>query len=101
MAKVSLVQIREKYKAIGRKGQQQMTEPIVPGVRGGGRSRGGPYGDHLRRIFVSLSQDTALCDVVRDVIAGRQASGDDSFYRLRSSGIVAGECAREMKLRRV
>ena len=59
----------------------------------------GPYGDHLRRIFVSLSQDPALCDVVRDVIAGRQASGDDSFYRLRSSGIVAGECAREMKLR--
>ena len=59
----------------------------------------GPYGDHLRRIFVSLSQDPALCDVVRDVISGRHSSSADSFYRLRSSGIVAGESARDMKLR--
>jgi serine/threonine protein kinase len=59
----------------------------------------GPYGDHLRRIFVSLNQDPALCEVVRSVISGRHSSSTDSFYRLRSSGIVAGECAREMKLR--
>jgi serine/threonine protein kinase/class 3 adenylate cyclase len=59
----------------------------------------GPYGDHLRRIFVSLSQDPALCEVVRGVISGRHSSGVDSFYRLRSSGIVAGESARDMKLR--
>ena len=59
----------------------------------------GPYGDHLRRIFVSLSQDQALCDVVRDVLSGRHSSSADSFYRLRSSGIVAGESARDMKLR--
>jgi hypothetical protein len=59
----------------------------------------GPYGDHLRRIFVSLSQDPTLMEVVRDVIGGRLSSGAESFYRLRSSGIVAGECAREMKLR--
>jgi serine/threonine protein kinase len=59
----------------------------------------GPYGDHLRRIFVSLSQEPALCEVVREVISGRHSSGADSFYRLRSSGIVAGESARDMKLR--
>jgi serine/threonine protein kinase len=59
----------------------------------------GPYGDHLRRIFVSLNQDPALCDVVRDVISGRHSSSTDAFYRLRSSGVVAGESARDMKLR--
>jgi serine/threonine protein kinase len=59
----------------------------------------GPYGDHLRRIFVSLNQDPALCDVVRSVIGGKHPSSTDSFYRLRSSGIMAGECARDMKLR--
>ncbi len=59
----------------------------------------GPYGDHLRRIFVSLNQDPTLCEVVRGVISGRQSSSTDTFYRLRSSGIMAGESAREMKLR--
>jgi serine/threonine protein kinase len=59
----------------------------------------GPYGDHLRRVFVSLSQEPTLCEVIRDVISGRHSSGADSFYRLRSSGIVSGESARDMKLR--
>jgi serine/threonine protein kinase/class 3 adenylate cyclase len=59
----------------------------------------GPYGDHLRRIFVSLSQEPGLCDVVREVISGRNSSAAEPFYRLRSSGIVAGESARDMKLR--
>ncbi len=59
----------------------------------------GPYGDHLRRIFVSLNQDAALCEVVRSVISGRHSSSTETFYRLRSSGIMAGECARDMKLR--
>jgi len=59
----------------------------------------GPYGDHLRRIFVSLNQDPTLCEVVRSVIGGRQSSSTDTFYRLRSSGIMAGESARNMKLR--
>ena len=59
----------------------------------------GPYGDHLRRIVVSLSQEPGLCEVVREVISGRHSSAAESFYRLRSSGIVAGESARDMKLR--
>ncbi len=59
----------------------------------------GPFGDHLRRILVSLAQDQKLCDIVRGMLAGRQASTAESFYRLRSSGIVAGESARDMKPR--
>jgi len=56
----------------------------------------GPFGDHLRRILVSLAQDPALCNVMRNILSGRNTASHDQFYRLRSAGIVAGESAREM-----
>ena len=56
----------------------------------------GPFGDHLRRILVSLAQDQALCDAMRGVLAGRPASNPELFYRLRSSGVVTGESVRLM-----
>jgi serine/threonine protein kinase len=59
----------------------------------------GPFGDHLRRILVSLAQDRNLIQVVRSVLDQKHSSTPDAFYRLRSSGIVSGESAREMKLR--
>ena len=83
------------------RGLHQMTErglSFLEFTTGAARDEG-PYGDHLRRIFVSLNQDPALCEVVRSVIGGKHSSSTESFYRLRSSGIVAGECARDMKLR--
>jgi hypothetical protein len=83
------------------RGLHQMVErglSFIDFAAGASRDEG-PYGDHLRRIFVSLNHDPALCDVVRSVITGRHSSSTESFYRLRSSGIVAGDCARDMKLR--
>jgi len=83
------------------RGLHQMTErglSFLEFAEGAARDEG-PYGDHLRRIFVSLNHDPALCEVVRDVICGRHSSSTDIFYRLRSSGIMAGESARDMKLR--
>jgi serine/threonine protein kinase len=59
----------------------------------------GPFGDHLRRILVSLAQDQALCDVIRKLLSGRSSSTLDAFYRLRSAGVVSGETAREMRPR--
>jgi hypothetical protein len=59
----------------------------------------GPFGDHLRRILVSLAQDQTLCDVVRKLLSGRSSSTLDAFYRLRSAGVVSGESAREMRPR--
>src|SRR4029077_1392801 len=56
----------------------------------------GPYGDHLRRILVSLAQDPPLCTVVRGVLGGRHAAAPEEFYRLRSAGIMAGESGRDM-----
>jgi DNA-binding winged helix-turn-helix (wHTH) protein len=59
----------------------------------------GPFGDHLRRLLISLSQDAALCDVVRGVLDGQPVPTAESFYRLRSAGVVVGDSARDARLR--
>jgi len=59
----------------------------------------GPYGDHLRRILMCISQDAVLAELVRSVLTGRCCSSIEGFYRLRSSGIMAGESARDMRPR--
>jgi hypothetical protein len=59
----------------------------------------GMFGDHLRRILVLLSQDEALLEVVRTVLRGQPCSDADSFYRLRSAGIMAGDSAGDMRPR--
>ncbi|HXU39527.1 MAG TPA: AAA-like domain-containing protein [Blastocatellia bacterium] len=59
----------------------------------------GPFGDHLRRILVLLAQDPALCDVVRGVLQGNHCPTTESFYRLRSAGLMTGDSARDGKLR--
>jgi serine/threonine protein kinase len=59
----------------------------------------GPFGDHLRRLLVSLAEDSNLCNFVRAMLSGRHSAPLDVFYRLRSSGLVSGDSAREMKPR--
>lgn len=59
----------------------------------------GPFGDHLRRILVLLARDPALCDVVQDVLRGRPCASTESFYRLRSSGVMSGDSARDARPR--
>lgn len=59
----------------------------------------GPFGDHLRRILVSLAHDPALCDVVRGILRSQPCPNAESFYRLRSAGIMSGDSARDVKPR--
>jgi DNA-binding SARP family transcriptional activator len=59
----------------------------------------GIFGDHLRRILVLLSKDLALRDAVRGVLRGEPCPTAESFYRLRSAGVLAGETARDARLR--
>jgi serine/threonine protein kinase len=59
----------------------------------------GPFSDHLRRLAVSLSQDALLSEVVREVLKGRSAVGTESFYRLRSAGLMAGDSERDVRPR--
>jgi hypothetical protein len=59
----------------------------------------GPFGDHLRRLLVSLAEDVTLCNSVREMLSGKHNVPVEVFYRLRSSGMVSGESAKEMKPR--
>ncbi len=59
----------------------------------------GPFGDHLRRLFVSFTQDAALCEVVRGVLQGQSCPTTESFYRLRSAGLMTGDSARDARPR--
>jgi hypothetical protein len=59
----------------------------------------GPFGDHLRRMLISLSQDQELCDAVRGMLHGKPCPTPESFYRLRSAGVVLGDSARDARLR--
>ncbi len=59
----------------------------------------GPFGDHLRRMLLSLSQDPALREVVQSVLEGRPSSNTENFYRLRSAGLLAGDSVRDLRPR--
>ena len=59
----------------------------------------GLFGDHLRRILISLARDSQLCEVVRRILRGQPCSNPESFYRLRSAGLVVGDSPSDAKLR--
>ncbi len=59
----------------------------------------GPFGDHLRRLLISLSQDEVLCDVMRGVLEGRPCPTAESFYRLRTAGVIVGDSPAEARPR--
>jgi hypothetical protein len=50
----------------------------------------GIFGDHLRRMLVLLARDPALTEVVRGILQGMPAPNPESFYRLRSAGLMTG-----------
>ena len=59
----------------------------------------GIFGDHLRRILVALAKDKALLEVVRRLLRGNHCIAPESFYRLRSAGVLSGESEKSARLR--
>lgn len=59
----------------------------------------GPYGDHLRRILASVSAAPELQETTRGVLQGGPCPTPEAFYRLRSTGILAGDSAQECRFR--
>jgi DNA-binding winged helix-turn-helix (wHTH) protein len=51
----------------------------------------GPFGNHLRRMVLSLERDHSLCDALRDFLRGQSALTNDQFHRLRSAGVLGGD----------
>lgn len=54
------------------------------------------FGDHLRRILMLLAQDQPLLEVMRGVLEGMPCPDQESFYRLRSAGVVRGSSPNEV-----
>jgi serine/threonine protein kinase len=59
----------------------------------------GVYGDHLRRLFLSFVNEQTLVKVVRSVLRGHLEADAESFYRLRTAGVLAGESEKAVRLR--
>lgn len=59
----------------------------------------GIFGDHLQRLFAALARDPELCEVVREILAGRRCRNSRSFYRLRSAGVLTGESEADARPR--
>ena len=59
----------------------------------------GIYGDHLRRMLVLLAKDPALTDIVRGILRGQPCPTAESFYRLRSAGIMVGSSQTNVRPR--
>ncbi len=55
----------------------------------------GIYGDHLRRILLLLARDPGLTEIVRNILRGLPCPTPDSFYRLRSAGLIKGSSATD------
>ncbi|HEX5080667.1 MAG TPA: AAA-like domain-containing protein [Blastocatellia bacterium] len=59
----------------------------------------GPFGDHLRRILAAFTQDQTLRQAMIAVVDGAGCPTMESFYRLRSAGLVAGDSANDARPR--
>lgn len=57
------------------------------------------FGEHLRRIVALLGKNADLTEVVRGLLQGRPCPTRESFYRLRSAGILAGRSLDEARFR--
>ena len=59
----------------------------------------GAFGGHLRRLSFALQQDRGLAEVVKGVLLGKRCQTAESFYRLCSAGVLAGESAESARPR--
>ena len=48
---------------------------------------------------MSLANNPELCDAVKGVLCRRPCPTAESFYHLRTAGVLAGEAAREARPR--
>jgi hypothetical protein len=59
----------------------------------------GIFGDHLRRILVLLARDEELTEIVRMILKGEPCPTPESFYRLRSAGVMHGTSQSDVRPR--
>jgi class 3 adenylate cyclase len=59
----------------------------------------GVFGDHLRRLLVTITRDAEALEAVRSILRGEPDLNPALFYRLRSGGLLAGTSERDFAMR--
>jgi DNA-binding winged helix-turn-helix (wHTH) protein len=59
----------------------------------------GVFGDHLRRMLVSLEQEHTLLEELRGFLRTQAKPGNHALSRLRSAGILSSDLSKEINLR--
>ena len=59
----------------------------------------GPFGDHLHRLRITLHQNPELTAMMRKVLRKEPDRAIESFYRLRSAGLITGDIGSEARPR--
>lgn len=59
----------------------------------------GIFSDHLRRIVVLLERESSLYEVVKGILQNQPCPDNDTFYRLRSFGLLKGESKNNAQFR--
>jgi hypothetical protein len=59
----------------------------------------GAFGDHLKRMLVSIEQEHTLLEELRGFLRTQTSISNDTLSRLRSAGILSSDLSREPDLR--
>lgn len=59
----------------------------------------GLFGDHLRRVLLSLLQEPSLREAMQQLLGGKTQISAESFYSLRSAGLIIGDSSETARLR--
>jgi DNA-binding winged helix-turn-helix (wHTH) protein len=59
----------------------------------------GVFGDHLRRMLISLQRNPQLAEALHGFLQGKEGLTTIHFYRLRSAGVLAGDSPQDTRLR--
>jgi class 3 adenylate cyclase len=71
----------------------------LTGLLEGAERDDGPFGDHLKRILVSVSQLPHVLAYVKALLEGKAGADSDAYYRLLSAGILKQERGGEVTFR--
>lgn len=62
-------------------------------------SDNGPMSDHLRRILTLIARSDDNSDALREILRGKPCPSFETFYHLRSAGLVNGDSTQDAAIR--
>jgi hypothetical protein len=59
----------------------------------------GPFGDHLKRVLVSISSNPQLKEAATSVVMSIGPLESEAFFRLRAAGVISGDSPKSARMR--